>query len=202
MTNNTSEDKLLFDLIRKIRQQRGIHDIFLDSSRLWMKAIKIFNIVSSSIVTLIVFADFGIINKIFPSLDNFWVMLTVGIISFMIFLCNALVNTFNIDNKEVEHKRAIELYSDLLRDIRKTHLDKLKDKVKEITLNQFNDRYMQITFSVIGIGGKSFIKSQSKYLRRQARRMAIKENPFLRPWQIKKQALKFVKEYQKQEHKL
>jgi hypothetical protein len=197
MTDKQSSKRLLEDLIRKIRLHRGVHDVHLDKNRALLNFLKVFNIVSSSIITLVIFADFGLIKVIFPNLNNFWVMLVVGFISFFLFLLNSIINSFNIDHCEFEHGRAIELLSDLLRDIRKIDFESIEDKSKELLINQFNDRYMQITFSTINIGGRKFEKANAIYLKRQARKLAIKENPFQNSIQIRQLAIQKVKEYQK-----
>ncbi len=178
------------ELTRKIKLQRGIHDYYEDITRLWLTIQKTINVVVTAFITLIIFADFGLIEKLFPSYSGTKAMLTVGSISFLLFVINALADVFRLSTKHIEHLHAIQLYTSLLQDIRKAKSSGHPDKTELELLHQFNDRYMQISVSVLNVGGRKFERAQRVYLRRRARRKAIQDKPFAKWSTINKNASK------------
>ena len=198
MTNTTlgntgsANDKLRSDIVRKIRLQRGVHDVFEDKTRTILVAQKLINVVMTAFITLIVFADFGLIGILLPQYSGQPVMIIVGVVSFVLFVMNAIADVFGISDQHTGHLRAIQLYADLLRDIKQSYYDSDDMAISTDMLQQFNDRYMQITFSSLNVGGRRFERGLAIYLRRRAIRLAIKENPFENWWERRKRAGKLV----------
>jgi hypothetical protein len=187
-------DKLRTDLVRKIRLQRGVHDVFEGKARALLTAQKTINVVFTAFITLIVFADFGLIGKILPHFSGQPASITVGVISFIIFVMNALADVFGLSSRYTDHLRAIQLYSDLLRDIKQSKVNTYDSVTEREVLMQLNDRYMQITFSSLNVGGRRFVHGETIYLRRRALRLAKKEAPFAYWWTIRKRAQELVSE--------
>lgn len=188
----TASDKLLSDIVRKIRLQRGVHDVFEDNARRLLTVQKVINVVATAFITLIVFADFGLINKILPEYSGDPAIITVGVMSFILFVMNALADVFGLSSRHTEHLRAIQLYSDLLRDIKQSQTADYDASTGREILLQFDNRYMQLTLSSLNLGGRKFERGETIYLRRCARRLAKKESPFASCWTIKKRANELV----------
>lgn len=176
------------DLIRKIKLQRGVHDVFEDKTRRLLTFQKLINVVFTAFITLIVFADFGLIEKLSPKYSGQPAMLTVGVISFIIFTINSIADVLHLSNRNADHLRAIQQYTDLLRSIKKSHFSGHDTATEREILIQLNDRYMQLSSSVFNVGGKNFAKGQAIYLRRRAKRLTRKMYPFACWWTINKKA--------------
>lgn len=185
-------EKLQSDLVRKIRLQRGVHDVFEGRARALLTIQKTINVVITAFITLIVFADFGLIGKVIPQYSGQPASITVGVIAFILFVMNALADVFGLSNRHTDHLRAIQLYSDLLRDIKQLKASNHDSDTEREVLLQLNDRYMQITFSTLNVGGRRFVRGEKIYLRRRALRLAKKEAPFAYWWTIRKRAEELV----------
>lgn len=187
-----ANDKLRSEIVRKIRLQRGVHDVFEDNARRLLTVQKVINVIMTAFITLIVFADFGLIGKILPQYSGDPAIITVGVMSFVLFVMNALADVFSLSSRYTDHLRAIQLYSDLLRDIKQSQTASYDESTEREILLQFDNRYMQITLSSLNLGGRKFEHGETIYLRRCARRLAKKEAPFASCWAIKKRATELV----------
>ena len=190
------------DLIRKIRQQRGVQDHLSEALQKQVISLKAANVVISAFITLVVFADFGLIAKIAPSIRSTTVMLTIGTLSLVLFIANALAEAFSIQERLATHFTTIHLLSELLRDIRKAELGPTDADKQKVVLEQFNDRYMQIMAVSPNVGASRFEKAQAAYLRHQARRLARKDKPFASWWTIRRIAEDYVGEWKSKETEL
>lgn len=187
-STNKNPNNLQNDLVRRIRLQRGVHDILEDKTKRLLSLQKVINVFASSFITLVVFADFGLMAKIAPSVSGFPVMLSVAVTAFIIFVLNALYDVFSIADKNSTHLRAIQQYTDLLSDMKKAKYSSIAEEIAEETLLQLHSRYLQISASSTNAGGNMFDKAQEKYLQRRAIRKAREENPFASTREIKQRA--------------
>tara|TARA_R110001583_G_scaffold38292_4_gene123751 strand:- start:5117 stop:5686 length:570 start_codon:yes stop_codon:yes gene_type:complete len=169
-------------LVKDIKLQKGVHDIFEDSYRRLIVFQKSLNTIFSAFITLIVFADFGLIEWIDSSWSGIPVMLTVGIISFVLFVMNALYEVFQVSNSFNEHARAIQLYSDLLLDLELA-------KQKTDSLENYRKRYMDVARLSVKVGRRRFEKARQLYIRNRMIREQLKKNPFIRKNKIIKNLL-------------
>ena len=176
------------DLVRKIRLQRGVHDVLEDSTSLLLKWQKIVNVVITSFITLIVFADFGLINDIAPAYSGKPASITVGLIAFSLFVINSLADVFQLSSRNSEHQQSIQFYTDLLADLKKNQAAEHEMNTKREILQQQHEHYLQITNFSKKIGGNKFERAQSKYLKRKAIRLAKKKEPFLGYFKSRKEA--------------
>jgi len=200
--NRDSEMALRRDLVRKIRQQRGVHDQLADAVRWQIAVLKTSNVIVTAFMSLVVFADFGLILKLAPQLSGFVVSLTVGCAAFLLFVANALADTFNIHERHASHQRTIHQLSELLRDVRKAYLESLPPEQAKPILHQLNERYMHIMAASENVGTRQFELAQAAYLRQQARRLARKEDPFASWFTVRKRAREKVKLWQEVESEL
>ncbi|QFS88099.1 MULTISPECIES: hypothetical protein [unclassified Marinobacter] len=172
------EPSLESDLIRRIRLQRGVHDILEDKTQNWLSFQKIVNVCSGAFITLVVFADFGLISKLAPSASGLPVMLSVAVTALLVFIMNALYDVYSVSEKNATHLQAIQQYTDLLSDLKKAKYSNPQKRIDEATLMHCLSRYLQISASATNAGGNSFDKAQEKYLKRRALRKAREEIPF------------------------
>jgi hypothetical protein len=172
--------KLTFeeDLVRKIRLQRGVHDILEERSGLLLNAQRSVNLIGSAFITLIVFADFGLINTLAPTFSGSPTLLAVGSLSFFIFIMNTIADLFSLSATNNSHLQAIQQYTYLLSDIKKNKHGSPTRSIDTRDINQFYDRYLQISNNTNNASGKKFDKAQQKYLKRRAIRIATKKIPF------------------------
>lgn len=187
------------DLVRKIRLQRGVHDILEDQTQTLLSLQKTVNVCTSAFITLVVFADFGLVVKLAPPLSGLPVMLSVAVMAFLVFLMNALFDVFSIAEKNATHLQAIQQYTDLLSDLKKAKYSSQTGGIDEKTLMQCLSRYLQISASATNAGGNKFDKAQEKYLKRRALRKAREGNPFASSKEIKKTAAQLTEECKKEE---
>jgi hypothetical protein len=182
----TDNFEAMENLARKIRLQRGVHDIFQDRLEKISKAQKVINVIFSSFVTLIVFADFGLFAKILPEFSGTPVMLTVGLLSFALFVINSLSDVFQITSRQLSHQKAIENYTVLLSDLKVTSQAEIP--LAQEMLEQLVERYLRISSDAINFGGNEFDKAQKKYLKKRAAIYCIRKNPYIKWYKLRSEA--------------
>jgi len=186
------------NLAAKIRLQRGVHDISLGRLMFYSNALKIINVVFSCFVTLIVFADFGLVAAVIPSFSGLPAMILVGILSFIILIANIMSDVFNVNSRITRHVQAIDKYTELLKDI-----INLKQREHDLTVfDIYNDRYLEISRYSNGFLGYAFDEAKKKYYMKIAIAHAIKINPFLSRNKIKKIAVDSYREVLERERRL
>jgi len=163
--------KPMEELAEKIRLQRGVHDIYLDRLMLFVTIQKILNVIISCFVTLIVFADFGLIEKTFPQYSGIPVMISVGLLSFILLIINSLSEVFQFSTKQLSHQSTIYKYTLLLTKVKlciqKNETDRHEDLSKE---------YLNISNDSINFGGKKFDRARKNYMYRKLKSSFIKKD--------------------------
>lgn len=194
-----NQNDLQHDLVRRIRLQRGVHDILEDKTKRMLSFQKVINVFTSAFITLVVFADFGLLTKLAPSVSGFPVMLGVATAAFLIFILNTLYDVFSIAEKNATHLRAIQQYTDLLSELKKSKYSSDTNQIEENTLLQFHSRYLQISASSNNAGGHKFDTAQQRYLVKRALRKAREDNPFATTKEIKSRAKALIEACKEEE---
>lgn len=186
-------DHKTYSLIRKIKLQRGIQDISLEKYTRVSTLQKVISTTSSSFITLIVFADFGIIHEVAPELSGTPVMITIGIISFLIFLSSLFSDIFGVQDKTIKCTQTIERYTLLLNEIiQDSELDDSK-------LRAYSKRYLEISNSSQKFTNREFISLKRKYYMNIVYSRIVSDNPFIRGRHMKKEAKENYLKYLKQD---
>ena len=193
------EQNLQSDLVRRIRLQRGVHDILEDRTQSLLSFQKVVNVGTSAFITLVVFADFGLVEKLAPSISGLPAMLAVAVIALLVFIMNALYDVYSVAEKNATHLQAIQQYTDLLSDLKKAKYSNSSEQIDDATLMQCLSRYLQISASATNAGGNKFDKAQEKYLKRRALRRAREEIPFGSKAEIVKRAKSLTEQCKKAE---
>lgn len=174
----SGEDKdLLSSVVKKIRLQRGMHDYVESNLSQYITVLKITNVLFSSFITLIVFADFGLIEKLYPSISGLPVQIAIGVVSFFLFVLNVLADVFQLEDKKLSHLNAIQQYTALLNEI-KNEYARTSGNIEAARVIKFNEQYLEITKNIIQIGGRRFTKAHSEYLKKRCYKLAIERQPF------------------------
>lgn len=174
----TLPDSFQKDLVRKIRIQRGVHDFLEDKTKFLLNTQKLINVTLSALITLVIFSDFGLLTEIFPSFSGKPAMLLTGCMSLIIFIVNLTADVFSLSENNAKHLQTIQQLTDLLSDIKKSKYSNEDQSIKNDRLQEFYERYLQISNSAINPGGKAFDRAQARYLQRRAIKIAIQQNPF------------------------
>lgn len=170
-------EELLKSVVRKIRLQRGVHDFSESRLSRYLTSLKVINVLFSSFITLIVFADFGLIEKLLPSISGLPVQLTIGVLSFFLFVINVLADVFHLEDKKVSHLNAIQQYTTLLNEI-KNEYAKTAGNIEATRVTKFNEQYLEIAKSVIKIEGRKFTIAYNEYLKKRCYKLALERQPF------------------------
>jgi hypothetical protein len=112
----------------------------------------------------------------------------MGFGSLVLFLLAVFDQIFQITSRHDEHRRAIELYSQLLMDIGNAKLDGVPLKETRIRVEQFNHRYLQIAANTLSFTERKFARAEKAYLKMRALRRARKELVFAWPWKVRRRA--------------
>ena len=190
---------LLEDLVRKTKQKRGTHGYLEELYGKRNKAVVILNVFGSSIISLLAFSDIDILSKILM-INSFDILkIILGLIGFVMFIVNVLSQIFNLTEMRMLHRKAVELYSDLLRDIRQAHAHSENNQISQELLEAFNNRYLQTTIAAVPVTISKFEKAEAGDLRHEANRRALRINPFAKYWQLRKLAKEQVEEVKKRQ---
>jgi len=198
----TTPNDVLSELVAKIRLHRGVQEFCAEKASTRTRGLQVLNVTGSSLITLVAFSDFGVLKRLFPLLTDFYVMLGVGTMGFILFLANALSHVFSLVEKEAKHRRTVEMYSEILRDLRKSLAEELSEETRSEVLQQFQDRFMDLQFSAISVVGIDFDRAQANYTRRSLVRMARRDHPFAAPWTIRKHAKAAAAKWQEEQSRL
>jgi len=154
-----------------------VHDHIEDKISQFIKIQKIINVLFSSFITLVVFADFGLIEKLAPDFSGLPTQITIGILSFILFIVNVLSDVFQIPDKKLSHLKAIQQYTELLSEIKNENAS-TNGTIVATKVVEFNEKYLQITRNAIQIGGRIFTKSHIKYIQKKCIALAAQKHPF------------------------
>jgi hypothetical protein len=163
-------------------------------TRIGSTIFKTLNIVLPAVIALLAFSDINYVSTYLPWLTEGLVRLTIGIFGFLLFLVDVLAEVFDVSEKHAKHREAINLYSDLLRDLRTVKLDNESPEMRDKILQVFNQRYLQTTITTVNLTHKEFTKAEAHYLRYRAERHARRDDPFAWPWKVRKVAKQKAKD--------
>lgn len=165
--------------------------------------IRIVNIVLPAHIIFLALSDIASLGKYVAWLTPMNVELTIGISGFALFVVNILTEVFKGDLRHLEHRKAIERYTELLQEIimsespsaEGTSVKPAKSaRMRSETFENFNKRYLQITVTSLTFTDKQFERGMVYLLRSKATKSARKEQPFAPFWQIRKFAKEKVGE--------
>ena len=183
-------DEMWNELIKKIRLQRGLHRCYELQTRYISTVIRIVNIALPAHIIFLAFSDLASLNRYISWLTPVNVELTIGVSGFALFVVNVLTEVYKGDLKHVEHRKAIERYTELLQEITISGAPQggsgKSAKMRSETFENFNKRYLQITVTSPTFTDKQFEKGMVYLLKSKATKSARKENPFAPFWQIRK----------------
>jgi len=182
------------DLTKKIILQRGVHGYYERRTQINANFFKTANIILPALIALLALLDFAFISEYISWLTDELAIVFIGILGFVLFILGILFEVFDIGSKPVEHRKAIEQYSILLRTIRNIDLESMTPELQQMTLDGFNQSYLNIASTTIRFTDRQFSIGETNFIRHQAIRRARKENPFAWPWQIRALAKQKVKE--------
>jgi len=105
---------------------------------------------------------------------------------------NILTEVFKGDLRHLEHRKAIERYTELLREIEMLESPEGKSaksaKIRPETFENFNKRYSQIAVTSPTFTDKQLERGMVYLLKSKATKSARKEQPFAPFWRIRKAA--------------
>lgn len=179
---------IIDDLKRKIDLQRGVHSFYEIRARRLAILTKVILIIFPALLTLAAFSDFNFLHKFVPNLTEEGIRLSIGIVSFILFVVGVLSEIFGVTIKHEKHREAIEQYSELRREFREAQ-QPISDEVAKV----FNQRYIAISSTAIPLNSAKFGKAEKYHLKHQAFRKAVKENPFGFFFTIRKRASEIAK---------
>ena len=187
------------DLERKASVRRSAHAYYEHRSRIVSVFVTAISIILPAIIVFIAFTDISFVKVYVSWVDINDLRVAMGIGSLVLFLLAVFDQIFQITNRHNEHRRAIELYSQLLMDIRTVHLDGVPTKERNIRLDQFYQRYLQIASNTLSFTENGFSKAEKAYHKKRALRQARKELSFAWPWKIRRRAKAIAKVLYEQE---
>ena len=172
-------DEIIDDLERKIKVQRDNHSFFEQKRKnisIWIKCI---NIIIPGIITFIAFSDFDFLTKHF-NINNFKSIIIIGLLSFILFLISIFDEIFKLTSNYQSHRLAIEQYSLLLRDIKifKKEIDQCDHEDIVNAVENYNQRYLQISSSSITFTDKEFLQALKASQIKEIIKVEIVKNPF------------------------
>lgn len=175
------------DLLRKAKLQRGVHSYFEEQTQAFAIAWRIGALVVPAIMAFVAIADSTILAMVGIEMDAERARAILGVLGVIWFVVSVLADTFGIQERHREHRRAVERYTELLRDLKKAPIS---DEEDASLLAQYEKRYLEIAESSRKVMDSCFDKGEAGYRRRQARRAARREHPFAMPWTLEKLARK------------
>ena len=175
-------------LERKSILQRSIHSYFEHRSRIISVIVTSVGIILPAMLTFIVFSDISFLKQYIPSINPNNLKLVIGLSSFLLFLLAVFDQIFQITTRHNEHRRAIELYTQLLRDMTIAELGNVSGDESNFKLELFNQRYLQVSSNTIHFTEDKFARAEKAHLKYRAIRKARKELVFAWPWQVNKRA--------------
>jgi hypothetical protein len=176
------------DLECRVALQRSAHSYYEHRSRIVSIAVTAVSIILPATIAFVAFTDVSFIKTYLPWVSQNTLKLSMGFGSLALFLLAVFDQIFQITTRHDEHRRAIELYSQLLMDIGNARLDGVPLKETRIRVEQFNHRYLQIAANTLSFTERKFARAEKSYLKMRALRQARKELVFAWPWTIRKRA--------------
>jgi hypothetical protein len=176
------------NLEHRVLLQRSAHSYYEHRSRIVSIVVTAVSIILPATVAFIAFTDVSFVKTYLPWVNENIMKISIGLGSLVLFLLAVFDQIFQITTRHNEHRRAIELYSQLLMDIRNAKLDGVPAKELNIRLEQFNHRYLQIASNSLSFTEGKFARAEKAYLKQRALRQARKELVFAWPWKIRRRA--------------
>jgi len=188
------------DLERNTVLQSSAHSYYEHRSRIVSIVVTAVSIILPAIIAFIAFTDISFVKTYLPWVELTDLRMTMGFGSLVLFLLAVFDQIFQITTRHNEHRRAIELYSQLLMDIRIANMDGVPQKESNIRVEQFNQRYLQIASNTLSFTEGQFARAEKAFLRKRALHQARKELVFASPWKIRSKAKEIAKLlYEKEE---
>jgi hypothetical protein len=173
----------------RVLLQRSAHSYYEHRSRIVSIVVTAVSIILPATIAFIAFTDISFVKAYLPWISQNALKLSIGFGSLVLFLLAVFDQIFQITTRHNEHRRAIELYSQLLMDIRNATLDGVPIKETRIRVEQFNHRYLQIAANTLSFTEGKFARAEKAYLKMRALRQARKELVFAWPWKIRTRAI-------------
>jgi hypothetical protein len=190
------------DLERKAVMRRSAHSYYEHRSHIVSVVVTAFSIILPAIIAFIAFTDISFVKAYLPWIDINDLRMAMGFGSLALFLLAVFDQIFQITTRHNEHRRAIELYSQLLMDIRSANIGSVSAKESNIRMEQFNQRYLQIASNTLSFTEGRFARAEKAYLKKRALRQARKELVFAWPWKIRRRAKAIAQNlYEKEEQR-
>ena len=181
------------DLEYRVALQRSAHSFYEHRSRIVSIAVTAVSIILPATIAFVAFTDIAFIKAYLPWISQSALKLSIGFGSLVLFLLAVFDQIFQITTRHDEHRRAIELYSQLLMDIGNAKLDGVPLKETRIRVEQFNHRYLQIAANTLSFTERKFARAEKAYLKIRALRQARKELVFAWPWKVRRRAKAIAK---------
>ncbi len=178
-------DEFLYqDLVKKVRLQRGLHRYYELRTRFTATFVKIIDIVLPAHIVFLVFSDLTSLSSYLKWLTPVTIELLIGASGFILFVTSVLTEVFKGDSRHLDHRKAIERYTELLQEIQLTEAKAKAGRTRAEMFESFNKRYLQITVTSPTFTDKQFERAMVYLLRSKAVKSARKENPFAPFWQV------------------
>ncbi|WP_455381459.1 hypothetical protein [Salinispira pacifica] len=191
---NRSDESIYVDLVKKIRLQRGLHRYYELRTRYVATVIRVINIVLPAHIVFLVFSDITSLSSVIRWLTPAVIKFTIGGAGFVLFITSLVTEVFKGDRRHLDHRRAIERYSELLQEIELSDFGGRSAKMRGELFESYHKRYLQITVTSPTFTDKQFEVAMTYLIRSKALKLARKENPFASPWQARRIAKRKVPE--------
>ncbi|HUX11685.1 MAG TPA: hypothetical protein VMW87_01580 [Spirochaetia bacterium] len=189
-----SDETIYLDLVNKIRLQRGLHRYYELRTRYVATAIRVVSIVLPAHIVFLVFSDLTSLTSHVKWLTRGVIEITIGAAGFILFVTSLVTEVFKGDRRHLDHRRAIERYSELLQEIELLDFSGRSAKMRAELFDSFHKRYLQITVTSPTFTDKQFESAMTYLVRSKALKLARKENPFASNRQVRKIARSKVPE--------
>ena len=179
------------ELKDKIYLQRGVQSFWEQRTRAFSNRYKVVVVTLSGLLTFLALADLPGLLPSISLLAHVDTPLVLGLLSLLIFLLSIFVDIFSVSHRHTEHRRAVDRYTMLLRDLYGMANSGDTQPTTE-SVSEIERRYRDISTSVVTLTDAQFEQGERAYLRRRLRRRVIKQYPMAGPvkrwWLMRRQA--------------
>jgi len=152
------------ELVKKLRQQKGVHSYYEMKSKPIAIIIRICLLVIPAFITFLSISDIENLKILFPSIELKYLMLLISIISLILFVISVLTEIFGIDEKYKEHRNAINQLIKLRKNLQ-NEIDEHPDKENDI-VRKYNDIYSELVNTFPQFTDRQYMKGKKYYIER------------------------------------